>query len=90
MFFSASLEISTPWSLTWTEYPTCGWSSFPTHAGTLLKLVDMDSLLEGSTYSQQVGVATVPWAPSSAVGLHEQAGGGSGHLLAALTVSASL
>ena len=47
-------------------------------------------LLEGSTYSFLVGVATVSWAASLAVRLHEQAGGGGGHRLSALMVSASL
>ena len=32
------------------------------------------SLLEGTPYSLLVSVATVPWANSLALGLHEQAG----------------
>ena len=44
----------------------------------------------GTPYSQRVGVAIVFWAASSALGFHEQAGCGGGHLLTGLMVSASL
>ena len=44
----------------------------------------------GTPYSRRVGVAIVFWAASSALGYHEQAGCGGGHLLTGLMVSASL
>ena len=50
----------------------------------------MDSILEGTPYALLVDVTIVPLAASSAIGLHEQAGGGGGPLNTAVIVSASL